>query len=356
MIDVDKEVNRCIGCGICSKSCPCGIDPKVMIELYKAKKINDLVGYLYSKNPFSGVCGYICPNRFCMRTCIRGRNGNPVDIKGLQATFAEQYFNEKIAYENHHIFDTSKSFAIIGAGVSGLSTAWFLSHLGCKVDIYEKSPFIGGELWMIPKDRIPAKIIFDDVKHIVEHENVTVYTSSNLDVEKAISEYDLVIDCSGSEANSLEGIDNTITYKDYLNQEDVKVGKDKLAVIGGGEVALDCALVNEGSSTIFVRRNVWDMRIEESDYKKLYDKKVRVLGNFIVKDVQIDENGFKKVIGDFNGNHYEEIFDEVVVAIGSHPTETIEGTYKINPSKSVVETVANVKQHIDDIINKVVND
>jgi NADPH-dependent glutamate synthase beta subunit-like oxidoreductase len=340
MININKEANRCTGCGFCKGTCPCGINPKIMIELYLANDYYQLVKYIYRLNPFAGVCGYVCPNKFCMNKCLLNHiEGKPVNIKGLQTYFASMS-NPLTDNPNEYYSNFDKKVLVIGGGVSGLTAANRLSQ-SFNVDILEKDK-IGGELNLIPNDRLPWEVAVKDICRITNKPNVNI-----INEVKSFDDYEIVFDCTGCIPKRLEGFEQALTYDEYL-KEDSK--EETIAVIGGGNIALECALHNKGKTFMMIRRNLWDMKIEEESFKTLRDKHIQVVDNFTPTNMdKVDENYILNGIKD--DNLYSLSVNKIVLAIGREPTPNIEGAFKIKPSNSIVETVAITHKQLEEILD-----
>lgn len=336
--NVKKEVSKCTQCGCCKDVCPLGIFPKVMIGFYLNGQYEELINYLYDKNPFSEICGYICPNKFCVNKCIKCRIDEGVNIKGLQEHFCNDY---KDLLKTKYVPYNNKTVAVVGAGISGLTAAWWLKNRGFRVIIFEKEAQIGGELNLIPEERLPRDAVKRDFKRIFEGGRVEIHLNEPFD---RVGEYETVFYCIGSKPNKLEikGIENAIYYDEYLKSE-AKI--ENVAIIGGGNVAFDCAMHNLGNTTMFVRRNYWDMRIDKTDFTKLIERHIAVVPTFTPEKIED-----MTLYGTFDGNKYSKKFDKIVIAIGRKPllAKYEKPINVIVPADSVVETVASTIKQLEE--------
>lgn len=327
--DTLEECKKCIQCGICEKKCPIHFSTSSIVTLYKHQKYNVVHEFIYSNHPFPIICGYICPNHFCMNNCPKH-----VDIKELHRHLAVSYNWE----DDDNIEKNGKKIAIVGGGVSGLTAAWYLHKQGYTIDLYEKSDTLGGELNLIPEKRLPKDKLDMEITRLSKYiDNLYLNTEFNSTI---LPEYDNIIYCIGSKPRKLPiyNQNNTIPiiyYDEYLSNDSKK---ENIGIIGGGNVALDCALYNKGTSTIFVRRNYWDMRINENDFKLLRDKKISIIDNFIPSEIKNNT-----LIGQFYNNVINFNFDRIIVAIGKE-SKVLENLsdkeIQILPEKSVIETIA----------------
>lgn len=338
---IKTETDKCLGCknASCERNCPLHLSAKKFIQLYKDEKYFDLINYMYSVNPFAEICGYICPNKFCMNNCNRKFIDNSINIKSLQQSFSNKY---KYLINYNKIQSNDKKIAIVGSGVAGLTAAWYLANKGYLVDVYEKTNKIGGELNLIPEFRLPKSVLESDLSLIKNNPNIHFYLNKEIEDFDILSHYNGIITAIGKQNNRLlniAGEEYIISYNDYLTKQPKT---NKIAIIGGGNVALDCALLAKslGSEVfMFVRRNLYDMRIEHNDILNLIDKKVNIITNFtpirITKNLTI-EGQYSSTNINFAG------FDLVVRAIGSYQKEVNnELVLKLPISNTVVETIAN---------------
>ena len=334
--DTRKECEKCIQCGICEKKCPIHFSTSSIVTLYKHQKYNTVHDFIYSNHPFPIICGYICPNHFCMNNCPKN-----VDIKELHRHLAISYdWEDRIDFKRN-----GKRIAIVGGGVSGLTCAWFLRHLGYTIDLYEKDNKLGGELNLIPEERLPKDKLekeLNRLKGFIDNLHLNCEFSDLL-----AAKYDKIFYCIGSKPKILNNLHGAIDYKTYLSE---LPKEENIAIIGGGNVALDCALHNKGHSTIFVRRNLWDMRIDKKDFQTLIDKKISVVDNFTPISSHNNE-----LFGTFYDCHINQKFSKIIMAIGKEDNmvENIpENGLIIKPSSSVIETIATTLEQLKNYLDK----
>lgn len=342
--NVKEEVSKCHQCGLCDKCCPVGISPKVMIGMYKAGEYENLINYIYDKNPFGEICGYICPNKFCVNRCTSMRIGKGVNISGLQRHFCEDY--RDMIRPNFSPFN-GKTVAVVGAGIAGMTASWWLAKKGFNVELFEKEDKMGGELNLIPKERLPKEVIQRDFDRILKTGRICLHLGEAFD---RVGEFETVFYCIGSKPNKLEieGIENAIYYDEYLKQQTYKM--EEVAIIGGGNVAYDCACHNFGHSTLFVRRNYWDMKIDDVDFMNLVYRHISVVPTFTPEKIGDDMT----LYGTFDGNKYSKKFDKIVIAIGRIPllAQYEKPINVLTPADSVVETIASTIKQLEEYYNE----
>lgn len=322
--NIGDEIAKCLECHNCSKHCPLEFSMGHLIHLYREYNMKEACKYIFSNHPFPYICSYICPDHFCMEHCPTN-----VDIKWFRKFFLQ----DKIRADEY-IKRNGKHIAIVGGGVSGLTCAWYLYRKGYTIDLYEKNK-LGGELNLIPEDRLPKSVLSYEIEDLRQYIDNLILDEFDRDCAK---EYDKVIYCIGMKPKQLNiKTDNSIPlllYDEYLSGP----SEEDVGIIGGGNVALDCALHNKGHSTIFVRRNQWDMRINKKDFNIIIDKKISIIDNFTPLEIK-----YGSLFGEYHENIVEFKFDKIITAIGREPKELQHLSTKemqIIPDKSAIETIA----------------
>ncbi len=230
----------------CIRSCPAGIDVVGYINLISSKRFNDALYLLSKKTPFIGVLGYVC-NAPCEGNCSRGGYDEPIAIRYLKAA-ASRY--GKIEFERKKFID--KKVAIIGGGPCGLSCAHFLLKKGYRVSLYETLPYLGGMLRIIPDYRLPKDILDIEIERVINQGldyHLSTSIGKDIPFEELKENYDALFVAVGEslplrlriEGEEFEGVIYGIEFlKRIAKGERVDLGGE-VAVIGGGNVAIDCA-------------------------------------------------------------------------------------------------------------------
>ena len=286
-IQLKTETERCLKCPTapCSKACPVGCNPMEFIAFAKNGEWEKAVRSIVTINPMGQTCGLICPDKFCMKTCTRGNIDFPINIPKIQATIMENHYPE-----NKRTISESKNdfkIAVIGAGPAGIAAASELAVHGYNVSIFESSDKIGGALNMIPEDRLPHSVIERDCLHALDSDLIDLHLNSIIPSAKSLLKekgYAKVIVATGEPNVSLLNIDGqelSVNHVEYLYNPEKYTAIGKVAVIGGGNVAIDCAFtaIKNGATQVemIVRRRLSDMRISKHEYLELIDKKINVL-------------------------------------------------------------------------------
>jgi len=263
--------------------------------------------YILHNNPFPSVTGTIC-DHLCQTKCTRINYDESVMIREVKRFVAENA-NGSPAYTKAE--RNGKKVAIIGAGPSGLSCAWFLNLAGFHTDVYEKEDRPGGMVSAaIPSFRLTDDNIAKDIERI-KKSGVNIIGNSPVDqtnFAKLREQYDYVFISTGAQASkklNIEGCDaagilDPIEFlKKVRNNQETALG-NQVAVIGGGNTAMDAArtaarLIGEyGSVTILYRRTINEMPADKGEIKAVKDEGIDIIE--LVSPLRfLEENG--KVTG-----------------------------------------------------------
>lgn len=309
------EALRCIECDSapCVKACPVGVDiPRFISRI----KMEDFIGanrIIKEKCFFSGVCGYICPvEKLCIQNCCVTEPLGPVKINQLQKFVAEYEIDYDSRIKKALPKMNGKKIGIMGAGPAGLSAAFWLAEKGYQVTVYELKKFPGGMMtYGIPQYRLPRKILLTEINNKVKELGIKIKTNTPIGIIELLQKaYNAILISTGTWSQvslKLPGINLTGVFQglDFLRLvNDISnkksgtnpVAEKKVAIIGGGDVAMDAAIsaVNFGAKRTFLiyRRSFEEMPAIPSEIKMAKEKGVM----FWVRAIP------KKIIGDNNGN------------------------------------------------------
>ena len=246
-----------LGVTPCYNACPIHNNPSGYIALTAAGKYQEAIDLIREKNPFPAICGRICIH-LCEQECNRGNIDDPVAISSIKRflTDWEVKNGRKISRKEKikSIKENGKKAAVIGAGPAGLTAAYELRKSGYLVTVFEKQKFAGGMMRLtIPEYRLPSDIIKKEIKDILDY-GIDLKLNSPIDSEtdidnlfkKGFSSVFISIGSFKSRKLNIPGEDlkNVSHGVDFLYN--VRIGnkkrvKDNVIVIGGGNVAIDCA-------------------------------------------------------------------------------------------------------------------
>ncbi|MBA7535676.1 Glutamate synthase [NADPH] small chain [subsurface metagenome] len=314
------EASRCIECdnAPCVKSCPVGVDIPMFIGRIK---MGDFIGankIIKEKCFFPGVCGYVCPvEKLCVQACCVSEPLGSVKINQLQQFVAEYEIEHKDEIEK--ILPkkmNGKKIGIIGAGPAGLSAAFWLAEKGYQVTIYESKELPGGMMtYGIPQYRLPRKTLLIEINDKVKELGIKVRTNTTIGIKELIQKaYDSILIATGAWsqvslklpginfAGVFPGLDFLRLVNDISNKKfgDNLIAEKKVAIIGGGDVAMDAAIsaVNLGARRTFLiyRRSFEEMPAIPSEVKMAKEKGVMFWVRAIPKKIIGDNNGKVKAI------------------------------------------------------------
>jgi len=241
----------------CHDSCPIHGNPCGYIALTAAGKYQEAYESATETNPFPAICGRICEHP-CEQVCNRNNLDSPVSIAYIKRFLADWYHEhgKKLTPEEKQasIEENGNKVAIVGSGPAGLSAALDLRRMGYSVTIFEKHGVLGGMMRIgIPEYRLPTEIIDRDIQNILDY-GIDVRLNSHIqgqgDIEEMFdNDFKAVFLSVGSHKSIKMGMDgedseNVSTGIDFLRNVrlDKKTSvKENVIVIGGGNVAMDCA-------------------------------------------------------------------------------------------------------------------
>ena len=258
MIDIEKESNYCLNCKIkpCStKGCPLHNDIPSFVQQIKVGNYKEAYKILSDTTVLPGICGKICPHtKQCEGSCVRGVKGQPVKIGELESIVFENVVKDEMTLYNCYkdgIKKINKKVAIIGGGPAGLTCAAYLSKNGVDVTIYEKYNYLGGLLVHgIPEFRLPRKTVEKTINNILNLGIKVEYNKElgkNLYLKELEREYDAIFLSFGANNSSKIGVEGENIQGVYGGNELLEnnlhpnYNNKKVIVVGGGNVAMDCA-------------------------------------------------------------------------------------------------------------------
>jgi formate dehydrogenase beta subunit len=237
----------------CRYSCPAEIDVPSYVRLVREKKYAEATAVIREKVPFPKVLGYVC-NHPCENVCRRKEVNEAISIRNLKRFAAE---NDTVGLWKKNVrkaAPTGKEVAVIGAGPAGLTAAYYLTRLGHALTVFEALPFAGGMMrFGIPEYRLPRDVLNSEIEEII-NAGVRIKTNTKIEsLEHLMFEegFDAVLVAVGSHAGQklpipgtdLEGVLVGLEFlRDVSQDQPVQTGK-QVVVLGGGNVAFDCARV-----------------------------------------------------------------------------------------------------------------
>ena len=366
------EASRCLNCknAQCQKGCPVSIDIPAFIKEVAEGNFEKAYEVISQYSALPAVCGRVCPQESqCEAKCIRGIKGEAVSIGKLERFVAdwarEHGISPKPATEK-----LGKKVAVIGSGPAGLTAAGDLAKLGYDVTIFEALHEAGGVLsYGIPEFRLPKNTVVASEIENVKKLGVTIETNVIIGKSTTIDElmneegFDAVFIGSGAGLPRFMGIpgenaNGVFSANEYLTRSNLMkafrddydtpiVGGKKVAVVGGGNVAMDAArtALRLGAEVhIVYRRSEEELpaRAEEVHHAKeegiIFDlltnpTEVLVDENGWVKGLRCikmelgepDESGRRKPV-EVAGSEFDMELDTVIMSLGTSPNPLISST------------------------------
>jgi glutamate synthase (NADPH/NADH) small chain len=367
------EAERCLQCPnpLCVTGCPVDIDIPAFIKEIKEKNFLAASRKIKEKNSLPAICGRVCPQENqCQQTCVLGKMGDPISIGRLEQ-FASDYERRKgVTVPDKDVAAVTGRVAIVGSGPAGLTVAADLVKLGHEVVMFESLHLAGGVLmYGIPEFRLPKEIVQSEVQYIKKlgvdvKTNYTIGRIYTID-ELLANGFDAIFVGSGAglprfmriPGENLGGVYSANEFlirvnlmKGYLFPEydtPIRIGK-KVAVIGGGNVAMDSARcsLRLGAEEVYIvyRRSKEELpaRVEEAENAEEEGIIFRLLTNptkFIGDETgwvngmecikmelgEPDASGRRRPVP-IEGSEFMMDVDTAIIAIGQTPNPLIQRT------------------------------
>lgn len=296
------------GTAPCKAQCPAHVPVQGYIKLAAQGRYTEALELIKKENPFPAVCGRIC-NKACEDACTRGDIDSPIAIDDIKKFIAEKDLESKHRFVPKMVNQIGKPYeekiAVIGAGPAGLSCAYYLAVKGYPVTVYEKEKALGGMLTMgIPSFRLEKDVINAEIKVLKDlgvkfKTGVEVGKDITLDKlrEQGFKAFYLAVGASkgakvGCPGDELPGVMTGIDFLREVNLgEKPAIGKN-VAVIGGGNVAIDVAraAVRLGAKTTIVYRRDRDaMPAADDEVEEAIAEGVKFM--FLASPVEITGEG-----------------------------------------------------------------
>jgi len=291
-----REAERCLQCKKpkCREGCPIHNDIPRFITLLREGKVEEAYWADRETNSLPAICSRVCPHEFqCEGACIRGKKGEAVAIGMLERYLVDWMVANGKSLTKSCALPKEQRVAIIGSGPAGMTVANILAHAGYRCTIFESLPVVGGMLGVgIPAYRLPRAIIaaeFESLKSC----GVDVVTNTTIGKDKTLAQlkdegFSAVFVGVGAHSSrklgvdgeDLDGVFHGVDYLRNINLgQDMNLGSN-VVVVGGGNVAIDCArtALRTGSDKVFIlyRRSKEEMPASMAEIHHLEEEGVKI--------------------------------------------------------------------------------
>ncbi|MFW9923323.1 MAG: FAD-dependent oxidoreductase [Candidatus Thorarchaeota archaeon] len=350
-----------LGIPPCRDGCPADIHVQGYVNLIAKGNYKDALALIREENPFPSVCGKICVG-LCEEYCGRGHVDKPVSIRALKNYISE--WEREHMKEEAKVNPVPKTFkekiAIIGAGPSGLTSAWWLAQKGYHVTIYEMKEEAGGLLrYAIPDYRLPKDVLRYEIQRILDL-GVELKTGFRVGQNDQLTfddlkkrgllrkkGFDAVIVATGAvgenklftNGENLQGVMPGLQFLKKVCNREITSLKGKVGIVGGGNTAVDIARVavrlGANEVKILYRRGRKEMPAYQEEIDDAVEEGVILdtqvqIDDLIGKDGKLiaarlmktklresDADGRRRAEC-IKGSEYEENFDHIFVAVGQY--------------------------------------
>jgi NADPH-dependent glutamate synthase beta subunit-like oxidoreductase len=350
--EMRREASRCLQCEDppCVEACPAHLNIKKYVFEAREGRYRDGLETILERLPFPATVGRVCPHP-CEDACVRHTHFDPIANRAIKRFLADQFMDA--AWYPKIETKLEGKVAVVGSGPAGLAAAYYLAKMGYGVTIFESLPQTGGMMRMgIPSYRLPRKILDGEIDRV---KNLGVEIKTNTKVESLDTlfkdGYQAILVATGTHQGIKLGVEGEEHPKvmeciDFLR--DVAFGKtvelgDRVAVIGGGNAAIDSArtALRLGSKevTIFYRRTRAEMPADAEEVEEAIKEGVKI--EFLAAPVRIrskdgqltgiecirmelgepDASGRRRPIP-IKGSEFIMEVDNVIIAIGQTVDKT----------------------------------
>ena len=300
------------GSSPCKAACPAHVPVQGYLAMAKEGRYDEALALIKRENPFPAICGRVC-NKLCEEACTRGKIDKAVSIDEVKKFLAERDLKAETRYVPEKIINNltgewKQKIAIIGAGPAGLSCAYYLASKGYSPTVFEKNEKPGGMMtygipsYKLQKDVIEAEI--DVIRDLGVEIRCGVEIGKDITIQQLKDEgykaFYIAIGCQGGRLpgvpnETAEGTDFAVHFLgEALSHPETKLDGN-VVVVGGGNVAIDCARTahrfRPDSVSMFCLESRETMPASVQEIAEAEEEDIKIEPSWGPKEVLVDENG-----------------------------------------------------------------
>ncbi len=246
------ELETCAFCREkpCREACPADVSPADFIMAARVGAPSDIrrsAALIMAANPLGGVCGVLCPDKYCVRACAKADVDRPVRIPAVQAEIIRRAGKLRVMPDFAPAPDPGLRAAVVGAGPAGLAAASLLAQNGWTIEVFERDSRAGGVVNLIPDFRFGKDVLRSDIRFLSRLGRIRFRLGDPVDDPASLLArgFAAVVVATGLDRPHRLGIPGEDLAQDWIRflslpQRRSLAGR-RVAVIGGGAVAADCA-------------------------------------------------------------------------------------------------------------------
>lgn len=377
------ELRRCLGCETrpCRSGCPASCSPADFIRAARGGERSDYwraAAHILAHNPLGGVCGSVCPDTLCMASCARRGLDAAVNVPAVQAAIVRKARQLGVLRRVDPPPATGHRIAVVGAGPAGLGATSVLAKAGHTVRVFDRARRPGGMARLIPGHRLDPEVLASDVAGLLGIGDVHLVLGRPVALPRDLlaKGFAAVIVAAGlSDAVELDvpGRERALGFAEVLGSRPPALRGRRVAIVGDGAVALDCAeaALARGAAHVelLALRSLSELELSRRERDRLFASGVHVTCRVRVaairgRGARVTALELRKVelpegeafhperLADLrHGEQVRRDLDVVILATGSrpglrlepHPRVVYAGDVERGPS-SVVEALAAGKR------------
>ncbi len=300
------------GTAPCKSACPAHVPIQGYLKMAKEGRYDEALALIKRENPFPAICGRVC-NKRCEDACTRGTIDQPVAIDDVKRFLADRDLSKETRYVPKKIINNltgewPQKIAIIGAGPAGLSAAYYLGEMGYRPTVFEKNAKPGGMMtygipsFKLEKDVIDAEI--DVIRALGVDIRCGVEVGKDVTIEELKQQgyeaFYIAIGCQGGKLPGIpneraEGTEIAVRFLSKALSDNSRRLEGDVVVVGGGNVAIDCARTahrfGAENVTMFCLESRETMPASPEEIQEAEEEAVQIEPSWGPKEVLVDEQG-----------------------------------------------------------------